>query len=134
MIAENGMSTITVKKEALLKTLQENRAKHEAEFKAADADYRKAMVDVLRTAAKEAAKRVTEGERFTSSDIEFPQAVSNHLKEYDRVIQMLSWSISDEVVVTESEFRRFVLDEWHWKEIFSSTMSYNSQLVNKGHR
>jgi hypothetical protein len=39
MIAENGMSAVTVSKDALLKTLIENQATHSAEYKEARAGY-----------------------------------------------------------------------------------------------
>lgn len=51
-----------------------------------------------------------------------------HEADYRRVIMMLEMSVKDEIVISESQFRQYVLDEWQWKSAFDSVVgSYKTR-------
>jgi hypothetical protein len=52
----------------------------------------------------------------------------SHEKEYDTVIKNLELSTAEFVVLGQSDFNQYVLDEWTWK----STFSNNNYLIGSG--
>lgn len=117
MIAENGLSIITVKKDKLLDELKKNRTVHADELQQAVAGYHKAVIDELAKMLGDA----REGKEYRKVvNLAEPE---DHLKDYDRVIRMLEMSVNDEIQVTETEFSQYVLDEWGWKGRFIATSS-----------
>lgn len=115
MIAENGLSIITVKKQDLLKALNGNLEVHAREFRDALTGYHKAVTDELAKMLADA----REGKEYRKVvNLSEPE---DHTKDYERVIRMLEMSVQDEVRITEQEFSQYVLDEWGWKGRFIAT-------------
>lgn len=53
---------------------------------------------------------------------------TEHTKDYDRVIRMLTMSTADEITISEAQFTMYVMDEWNWKSTFvGSTAFYNKR-------
>ena len=58
-------------------------------------------------------------------------APEDHTEDYNQVIQMLEWSIDEEVELVRSDFVRYVMDDWGWKQDFlenSSSYSTSSSI------
>ena len=112
----------SVKKSDLLAKLKTNREKHVAEFNEAVVEYRRRVTVALER--KLAAMR--EGKPI---DLKFqlvePQSFE---KDYDRVIGLLEMTTDDIIEITPSDYTAYVLDEWAWKERFSTVaMSYTNK-------
>jgi len=122
LINDFGDSKITVKRDDLLKALRENQTKHTAEYAEAYDGYKVAFV-------KEAEKllsRAKEG-RFDQQTIALA-APQDHTKDYHRVIRMMEMCTAEEIIVSESQFSQYVLDEWNWQANFKATaMAYSGR-------
>ncbi len=120
---DDGQSKVRMKKDQLLTEVKKNRAAHETEYKAAEAAYR---VDMLQRAEQLVAD-IKEGRTISRSDINELAEPASHLKDYDRVIRMLEFEVSDEVVLSETQFSHYVLDEWGWSQHFKAiAATYNA--------
>ena len=51
----------------------------------------------------------------------------NHLEDYDRVIQMLEFSVADKVTLTVKDFQSYVRNQWDWRGEFAGV---NQVYVN----
>lgn len=126
MIAENNLSIIPVKKDRLLADLKKNLAAHEVELKQAKIDFQEAVVLEL-TKMLESAK---EGKKITLA-VELSPPPDN-TKEYERVISMLEYTTSEEIKITEQEFRKYVQDEWTYKaQMNYSNAQYRETLSSR---
>lgn len=111
------MNDIKVEKTRLLDALRANRDGHAAQ-------YAKAKEGYLRTTKAKLnglIERVAAGEVIGQQWID--PAPEDHTKDYDVVISMMEWSIGDEVVLTQSQFRQYVQDDWGWKEQWMTSNS-----------
>lgn len=116
------MKNVTVKKAGLLLQLRENEATHKRDFEIAwDAFQERAIKNFeQKLGALRNAKRGQQIELWVN--LEIPE---DHSDDYERAIEMLQWEVSDEVVLTEQEFRQFVQDKWTWKDKFTmSNIAY----------
>jgi hypothetical protein len=117
-----GIQHIVVKKSALIDALKKNRDGHHAQYEAAHAGYRKALIETVAKMYDDARKGL-EVQHMIHLDI--PE---DHVKDYDRVIGMLEMSIDENVLITSTEYSQYVMDDWGWKERFISTSNaYNNR-------
>lgn len=113
------MNTVKVKKEELLKALQENREAHRGIFEEAQKNYRERLIEELD-------RRLEDARNGKSIDLyfNFPEP-EDHTKDYDRVIKMLEMSIEDELELSQVDFTRYVMDDWEWRRAWlQNTVSY----------
>lgn len=114
------MDRIKTKTEDLLAKLKENREKHTREFEELFVKYKGAAKEAL-------LKRVEEVDSWDEPEnlcfeLEVPE---NHTRDYDLAISMLEWSTEELTELDARTFRRYVLDEWEWRESFENTkLSY----------
>ncbi len=119
MIGPSGESAITVRKDNLREKLKLNRDKHEADFQGAMTGYRLAMIRELERMLASAKEGKSVPHKI---ELDRPQS---HTKDYDRVITMLEMCVNDEIVIIDSEFNCYVMDDWGWKTQFqTSVMNY----------
>lgn len=160
-------STVVVRKDELLKTLEANREKHNSIYNAAVSGYwiesqqtlekkKKEFDEAVAKLSKEFAKQqnrvntefaeqanriqinITEQEREKMAGFSLAQSFSfalgfnaqwplkypeNHLEDYDRVIDMLKFSIADKVELSSSDFDAYVRNNWSWRNSFLGTNS-----------
>lgn len=113
------MKQATVKKADLIAKIQANRDNHKTVFDAA--------VVVYQTRLEEHLTRMLDAVRKghkVSHQISLP-VPEDHTKDYDRVLEMLSMEVEDEVMIDATEFAMYVMDDWNWREQFTrSTASY----------
>lgn len=110
---ENTMAVITVKKSELLEALIKNKEEHRKMFLKAQDGYRVTVIEELDKMLKDA----REGKEYRTS-VHIP-APSDHTKDYERVVKMLTMSVKDEIRITEEEFSKYVMDDWGWKQEFT---------------
>jgi len=104
------MRTVKLYKADLTRILNDNRAKHKAEYEEAFEGYINTAIEKLEeNLAKFKAGEITKL-RWNE------QPPTSNVADYDRVIKMLEMSIEDEIELTSEEFENFVQDNWHWKE------------------
>jgi hypothetical protein len=116
---------IRVNKAELLTTLETNKAKHRQIFEEACDGYQKAVIQEL----EKQLKRAKEGIR-RSMIVNIPAPI-DQTKEYDRAIAMLKMSVDTEVLLSELDFRCFVLDDWDWKQKFlTSSRDYSVRAAS----
>lgn len=119
MLSDFADSKVTVKKAELLAAIRTNREAHRERFLKAQAAYRKTVIETLdRTLAE-----VKEGRPFVVNHIIQLQMPTEHTREYDTIIRMLEMSVNDELIVSQKQFKQYVLDDWDWKGQFESVSS-----------
>jgi hypothetical protein len=122
MMLENGEKAIRVKKDELLETLRKNRTLHQETFERALTGYRKRAIEELDASLQDAKA----GKKIRRS-IGLIEPM-NQTKDYDRVIRMLEMTVDDIVTIGAGEFQQYVMDDWSWKEQFTTS---NSAYLNE---
>ena len=120
------MQKIRVNTIELAKTLTKNRAEHRKIFEEAVEGYRKKVIELL----EDHLERVKEGSLIRVY-ISLPQP-SDHTADYDRALQVLDWSLDDEIEIDEQTFAELVMDDWQWKREFFTTNSAYSVTAAAG--
>lgn len=118
------MEQIEVEKSVVLKVLKDNKEAHKKEFEEAMSGWiirAKAKVqEILDTLNSEKASE-------TKIELYLPKPIS-YEKEYEKAIKMLEYEIRDNISISSSDFNKYFLDEWAWKENFlSNTELYKSR-------
>lgn len=111
------MKSVTVNKSQLVGKVTNNRAEHRKIFEEAVGGYRKEGIRLL----EEHIKRISNGS-LERVYISLPEP-EDHTTDYDRVLEMLSMHLGDEVEVDEDSFASYVMDDWSWKRQFLSINS-----------
>lgn len=104
------MEIVKVKVDRLLAELKKNRAKHRENFLKAQDGFRREVIEQLDAALQDA----RDGKRFKTM-FSLPAPV-DQTPEYDTAIEMLGWSVDNEVELSQEEFRQYIFDDWHWKQ------------------
>jgi len=100
--------TVKVNRLDVLIALRKNRAEHQDIYKEAIEGYIKGIKTFL-------ANRLRDIEDGKMPNMYFSLSKPEHqLKAFDRVINMLSMSKEEEIVLTESQFSAYVMNEWDW--------------------
>ena len=128
----NQERKIRVNVEKLINKMKENLEAHKAAYEEAEDEYRQACVKVLTDTARDARKCEKAGAGFADlSDIVHLQKPRSFEKEYTEVIAMLEFQEDTEVELTPSEFSKWVLDEWSWKNQFEEAKLMTSQYLGR---
>lgn len=147
--------TVQVNREKLLSTLIENKGKHEAEYKEALGMYAELAKQKVQESYDNAKKIIEENfyknmdlvDRFNPEDVDYAKYNGNFLllhttsvnlplpksysSQYQDAINMVSWDVNETLVLTHSEFKCFVMDEWDWSYEFKNTVLNYSGCLNK---
>lgn len=113
------MHEVQVKTEDLLVKVRENREGHRALFEQA--------IEVYRERAIEEIERILDDAKNGRKIVRAIGLVEprDYTKEYDRVVAMLEMTVDSQIVISSQDFSRFVMDDWEWKEAFTtSTAAY----------
>jgi len=114
------MQTVTIEKERLRAVLLANKTTHQLEYAEAMEGYREAFDKRLMAMRKELKKGGLPNPFI--SDLPKP---SEHTNEYEQVLKMLDFSVDDTIELSHDDFANYVLDDWNWKQTFSTTnLSY----------
>lgn len=119
------MKNVTVEKGELLAALQRNRAQHEEIFKEALVGYKEEAIRQL----EDFLERVRAGS-MKRVQVYLP-APENHMKDYDRVIAMVTMSVDPQIELDATSFAQYVLDDWGWKRQFLASNSGYSATATR---
>jgi hypothetical protein len=120
---QNMDLTTTVKKDTLLEALRKNREQHSRIV----AEARKGYIEKAKQAILAKLDELQSGKVAALSFGLVPPA--DHTEAYDTTIQMLEWHTGQEVTLSATEFRNFVMDEWDWAQHFLHSNSMYSQTA-----
>jgi hypothetical protein len=119
-----GMAMTTrVKKADLLKTLKENRDRHQGIFEEALVGYRKEMEATL----EQALEMIRAGKRIVRR-IHLP-VPTNETASYDTAIRMLEMGTEDVIELSAQDFACLVEDKWEWRDAFLTSNSDYSETA-----
>jgi hypothetical protein len=141
---EGTERTTVVKTAQLLETLKKNRADHLREYEKAvsgylsearrrlEGEFEKAQVELQKAFRRTQQELEIFDPKKTTDTIVFCRGISftltaprNFVDAYDQAIQMMEWETREEVELSVTEFRCFVMNKWDWMEDFKmSTIDY----------
>lgn len=104
MMRRTGSRTIKVNKANLIKQVKENKIAHEKAYAKAVIAYKKEALKQL----AEVTKKVKEGDMSIRLNLTTP--VDNR-KSYDKIIDMFTWEVDEEVELEQKEFNEYIQDE-----------------------
>lgn len=116
------MDSVKINRDELLKIVRENHDKHVKEYKEAIEDYKKAVIKI----SEENITLVNEGNLQLKA---LPHKTTSYEANYNRAIRMLELSVDDVIELNQYDFAKLVLDEWEWKEMFSTMNSTYKALI-----
>lgn len=147
---KTSIEKVPVKKNELLKKLEENKKKHESEWKQAWAGYQKAWIQNVTNQIGRAKTILAKAIEATEAEglVRFPtevfqhieaQAPVNYAKDYDMAIDVINAFQTGErtanegfiddgiIVLSIDDFNRFWRDDWNWrKSHVVSMLSYGA--------
>jgi hypothetical protein len=151
-LAAHKQREIEVDRNKLITILEENKAKHIANYQEALDGYKAMATEKLQQAYEQAKvtleKNVQKGilslEEFNPND---PMRTSDYLvlveginvqlkvprnfsDEYDAAIAMAKWDVRDTLTLTYAEFQCFVRDIWDWsRDFFEVSALYKAKSI-----
>jgi hypothetical protein len=118
------MQHIKVKKQKLLNILRKNRTAHRKIFLEAQEGFKKAVIEQLEKRLEAARK----GQRVDLY-IRLNEPV-DQTKDYDRAIGMLEMDDNTVILLTELDYKQYVLDDWTWKDQFLHSNAFYSKTAS----
>jgi len=122
----NVMKTVRLEREELLNIVRENKQKHVEDFKESQVDYKKAVVKLCKENSELARSGDLEKIRRIRS---MPQGTISYEDSYSRAIRMLELSVDEIVELDEPTFNQLVLDEWTWKNQFTTSSTFYKTVL-----
>lgn len=120
-----GEMVVKVQKQALIDALTKNRDQHKVIFEEAMEGFAKMAQETL----EKNLEAIRKGKPSRSVQINLPLPV-NHIKDYDRVIKMLEMHQAADMDIPESEFQKYVMDDWDWRrEFYIGNSQYSVQAA-----
>lgn len=113
-----GLEEIRVDKNKLLKTLKKNRDAHREVFEKAMDAYKTKAIEMLNDHIERI--KANAPERVVIS-LPMPE---DHTDDYDHAIEMIEWSLDDELWLDTSEFATYVRDDWGWMKQTTATAAF----------
>lgn len=117
------MQEVKMKTSKLKEVLEKNRISHKKIYDEAIKGYNEDAVKFF----KEQAKKASAGEEFNPYFQETKP--EDHTNDYDTAIEMIEFSVDDEVTLKQREFVQYVRDGWDWKNTF---VAISSNYLNRG--
>ena len=104
-------------KQDLITCLKQNYVNHRETYLKAREGYRNRVVKELESMVVE----VRHGADIRNS-MSLPEP-EDHSEDYTRSIQLLEMCLDEEVLVTDEDIKRLVMDEWDWKDHWTAINS-----------
>lgn len=129
----NSLGSVSVGRGQLLDIVKANKEKHDIIYNAAQSGYNVAVgvylgrvlseTERISNLAKEYAKLETFGAKFDKTglylvDCRLPDAPISYAHEYDKTIKKLELTTAEKIMLADSEFESYVLNNWKWKDAF----------------
>ena len=106
--------TVNVSRQRLLEVLAANKVQHIIDYNDAVAGFKDEMIRVL----KEQLAKAESGE-LTKLQLILPQPES-HEREYQEAIDMLEFSVDENIQLDSDLFRAYCKNEWSWSNSFNT--------------
>lgn len=116
---------VTITRTRLLATLVANRAKHKTEYLEAMEGWHKRVKLSALDFADYVENTPVQKISFQSLAAVREDKPRSYLQAYDEAVELFKWDEVEQVELTMSEFRNYVLDKWDWKEAFAATYASN---------
>lgn len=116
------MESVKLNKNELLKIVREKKEQHVKEYDEAVKDFRIAVIKIC----NENMELAEAGKLDLKA---MPPKPTSYETNYNRAIRMLELSVDDVVELNQYEFAKLVLDEWEWKQVFSTMNSTYKTLL-----
>lgn len=114
------MNSVKLNRNELLGIVRQNKEKHVKEFVDAVNDFKLAVLKISQDNLKLAEEQdITSIGKIKS----IPAFPTSYAKSYDKAIRMLELSVDTEIELESHDFDQLVLDEWQWKQSFSTMNS-----------
>lgn len=117
------MLNVNIPVTVVLDKLQNNLNAHTAAFKTIMEVYTERCIAAL----TEQLNLAKAGKPFTTYLGELSNKPRNHTEAYTRAIALLKMSASENVVLTEQDFARYIQDDWDWKSEFQGASAIYSK-------
>jgi len=109
------MRTVRIDKQDFIDRVTNNRDNHRSVFETALHGYRKHMIHEL-----ERRLRAVRRGRAVDQYLRLPEP-EDHTDDYDRVLTMAKMSVDEVIELSADDFGMYVMDQWHWKQMFTET-------------
>ena len=111
------MKKVRISKDKLLNKVEKNMNEHKLIYEEAMESWQ----TKVRLALSDALEKARSGEAFiTDLDLDEP---TSHIDQYENIIEMIKWEVSDVIELDQREFNQFILDKWDWQYSFLTTAS-----------
>jgi len=127
-LAEVQEGHVHCERDDLKKKIEANRETHITDYAKAIVGWRKEFSKVMlahsekcKALADKAASAPVDSIEFKYPDL--PTKPENHVKDYDRIIARLGMEQETKIYLKHSDFDKYVLDEWRWKEAFTEALN-----------
>lgn len=111
------MKDVQIDKGTVLEKLIENRETHIEQYSQAVEGYKETVIKTIDKTKREFKKTG----KLDASALYRLSEPESHENDYDVSIQMLEMDEREIVTLSRSDFERYVLDEWEWKQRFAAT-------------
>jgi len=127
-LAEVQEGHVHCDRDELKKKIEANREQHIKDYDKAIGGWRKEFAKVMLKHADKCKALADKVESAPEDSIEYqypnlPTKPENHVKDYDRIIARLGMEQETKIYLKHSDFDKYVLDEWRWKEAFTEALS-----------
>jgi hypothetical protein len=116
------MDSVKINRDELLKIVRDNKEKHIKEYNEAVNDFRLAVIKI----SNENMEIVNAGKVDIKT---LPAKPVSFESNYVRAIRMLELSVDNVIELNQYDFAKLVLDEWEWKQAFSTSNSTYKALI-----
>lgn len=120
--------TVNVDRKILIEKIKEGLIKHEAEYQEAIADYKLVLCHKLATLLKAVELEEPTSKFIANARIKF-DAPESYKDKYAEAIEMLEFSVDENINLDEESFRAYVKNQWSWSSSFAETMSLNKSYI-----
>ncbi|HRC96106.1 MAG TPA: hypothetical protein PK317_04855 [Coprothermobacter proteolyticus] len=115
---------IDVNRLELIKILKKNLNQHVADYNESLEKFWIVAEKDLTALYKEAKKKIQNKSTVSVTMLFKPDVPMSYESSYKDAIEMLELSVNETIKLDHGAFKRFVKDEWEWKQSFNATTSF----------
>ncbi len=108
---------VRMTRESLVEKLTQNRKDHIEFYTEAKNKY----VAELKELMEEALIQLNETNELDLKAVQSLVIPQTYVEQYDEAISMLEHTVENEIVLSEIEFRNYVMDKWSWSRQFGAS-------------
>lgn len=114
------MDAVQMSRQGLILILKENRAKHIEEYNTALSGWHKDYMSQIEEEYRRVISPDWDGEKpFYMKE----QRPVSYEEDYDDMISQLTHDVRETIELSQSDYRKYVLDRWDWKRQFMTSNS-----------